>query len=197
MLNTQIRIIGGSLKGRRISTLPGRATRPTSGRVREAIFDILGSRVEGSRVLDLFSGSGALGLEALSRGGAEAVLVESSLPARRVIRENIERLGLSDRAELLARDYAAALKKLGREGRSFDLVLADPPYAALKDSLSPGRPGLEKILFLLESCDTVTRGGIFILEHFLKARELIPPRGWRKLTRRNYGRTALTFFSPA
>ncbi len=191
----EIRIVGGSLKGRRISTLSGRATRPTSDRVREALFDLLGARVEGSEVLDLFAGSGALGLEALSRGGVQTVLVESSAAACRIIRKNIERLGLSDRAEVFARDYAVALKKLGRDDRRFDLVLADPPYAALTAFPPPRRRGMEKILCRLDSCDTVRAGGIFILEHFIKSGELILPEGWRKLRRLHYGQTALTFYT--
>ena len=194
MPKNQIRIIGGELKGRRLSPLSGPAIRPTSDRVREALFDVLGSGVKGSRVLDLFAGSGALGLEALSRGGIQAVLVERSLPARRIIRKNIERLDLVDRAELLAMDYAAALKKLSRRGESFDLVLADPPYSTLVD---PGGDRLEKILSLLDSYDTVSATGLFILEHFIKARDLILPNGWSRLRRLCYGQTCLTIYSPS
>lgn len=196
MTKNEIRIVGGELKGRKISTLSGPAIRPTSDRVREALFDVLGSRVMESKVLDLFAGSGALGLEALSRGGIQAVLVERSPPARRIIRKNIERLGLADRAEVLPLDYAVALKKLSRRGERFDLVLADPPYNSLADSSRGGWSGLEKILFLLDSYDTVTATGVFILEHFIKSKDLILPKGWSRLRRLRYGQTCLTFYSP-
>lgn len=144
-------------------------------------------------VLELFAGSGALGLEALSRGGAQAVLVERHLPACRIIRKNIVRLGLSDQVELLSRDYRYALKKLSQHHRRFDLVLADPPYAYLTD---PSREDPENILFQLDSCDTVTSDGIFILEHFIKARDLTLPEGWSRLRRLCYGQTCLTFYAP-
>lgn len=117
-----MRIVAGELKGRRLLSPPrGHEVRPTADRVREALFSILGD-VEGATVLDLFCGTGALGIEALSRGAASAVLVDSSIgPAHR----NVAALGLEGRAELVRSD---ALEFLRRDPRRFDLILCDPPY---------------------------------------------------------------------
>jgi 16S rRNA (guanine966-N2)-methyltransferase len=117
----EIRITGGELRGRRLY-VPKSGVRPTTAKVREAIFSMLGS-VEGARVLDLFCGSGALAIEALSRGAAQAVLVDTqTAPARR----NVKDLELGERARVLRADAARFLKRA--EGGSFDLVLCDPPY---------------------------------------------------------------------
>ncbi len=117
----EIRITGGDLRGRRLY-VPKTGVRPTTGRVREAIFSILGS-VEDARVLDLFCGTGVLGVEALSRGAAEATLVDSRVTAAR---RNVESLDLSDRAEVVRADAARFLRRA--TPGSFDLVLCDPPY---------------------------------------------------------------------
>jgi 16S rRNA (guanine966-N2)-methyltransferase len=116
--------VAGAHRGRRLRTPPGRATRPTSDRVREALFSILGP-VEGLRVLDLFAGSGALGIEALSRGAASATFVESDRGAAAVIRANLETLGES--ADVAARDALAWLRS-PPAGTAFELVMLDPPY---------------------------------------------------------------------
>jgi 16S rRNA (guanine966-N2)-methyltransferase len=121
-----MRIVAGSRKGHRIDAPNGVVTRPTSDRVREAVFSILGS-VEGAQVLDLFAGSGAMGLEALSRGAAGCVFVESDLQAARVIRANLEKLRLVG-AVVTARDAVAALREERERDHRYDLVLADPPY---------------------------------------------------------------------
>jgi 16S rRNA (guanine966-N2)-methyltransferase len=123
-----VRIVAGSRRGRRIQAPPGRATRPTSDRVREALFAIVGP-VDGLEVLDLFAGSGALGLEALSRGAAAAVMVERGPRAAACIRANAAALGLEDRVRVVARDWRAALAAERRARRSFGLCLLDPPYS--------------------------------------------------------------------
>jgi 16S rRNA (guanine966-N2)-methyltransferase len=120
-----VRIIAGAHKGRRLVAPPGRGTRPTSDRVREALFSILGARVEDARVLDLFAGSGALGIEALSRGAAAATFVESDAAAVRAIRAN---LGAIDGGEVVRRDVRAFLRTARDDGRQYDLVFLDPPY---------------------------------------------------------------------
>jgi 16S rRNA (guanine966-N2)-methyltransferase len=123
-----VRIVAGSRKGHRIDAPKGVVTRPTSDRVREAVFSILGSVGE-ARVLDLCAGSGAMGLEALSRGAADAVFVERDARAARVVAENAERLGLADRARVVRRDAARALGVDAAGGRRYDLVFVDAPYA--------------------------------------------------------------------
>ena len=121
-----MRIVAGSRKGHRIDAPKGVVTRPTSDRVREAVFSILGT-VEDAQVLDLFAGSGAMGLEALSRGAAGCSFVESNRQAARVIQANLEKLRLTG-AVVIALDATAALREERDRGRRFDLVLADPPY---------------------------------------------------------------------
>lgn len=121
-----LRIISGSLKGARIATPRGRGTRPTADRVREAIFSILGN-IEGAKVLDLFAGSGALALEAMSRGAASAVMVDSSSAAVKAMRKNLDKLKLED-ARISRSDYLNYLDGAVERGRLFNLIFVDPPY---------------------------------------------------------------------
>ena len=141
-----MRVVAGAFRGHRLVAPPGVSTRPTSDRVREALFSILVS-VEGARVLDLFAGSGALAIEALSRGAAEAVLVDSSAAAVEAIRRNLSGVGAS--AEVRRQSASAYLETARRDARQYDLVFLDPPYrhastlgqelsAALGPVLAPG-----------------------------------------------------------
>ena len=142
-----MRVIAGTWGGRRLQAPPGDATRPTSDRVREALFSILAERVEGARVLDLFAGSGALGIEALSRGAAAATFVDSAPAAIRAVRANLEALGAE--AEVRRSDARRFLGGASGAARQYDLVFLDPPYrlagrlggeltAALPAVLAPG-----------------------------------------------------------
>jgi len=135
-----MRIVAGRYGGRRLSAPPGRATRPTSDRVREALFQRLGP-LDGQRVLDLFAGSGALGLEALSRGARHATLVDSAPAANKAIKANVEALALDAReVETRNQDARAFLRGARAAERQYDLVLLDPPYrlaAELGRELSP------------------------------------------------------------
>ena len=124
-----MRVIAGRLGGRRLAAPRGLATRPTSDRVREALFSALGD-VRGARVLDLYAGTGALGIEALSRGAAQATFVESARAALGALRENLAALGIEGSARVLGQPVARALPGLAGP---FDLVFADPPYAALAE----------------------------------------------------------------
>jgi len=144
-----VRVIAGRFGGRRLEAPPGRGTRPTSDRVREALFSILGP-LDGAAVLDLYAGSGALGIEALSRGAGRAVFVERDARAAAVLRANLAALGLAQQvAELRRADVPAALRDAREQGETYDLVLCDPPYRhaaelggtlseALAPVLSPG-----------------------------------------------------------
>jgi 16S rRNA (guanine966-N2)-methyltransferase len=132
-----VRVIAGELGGRRLRAPSGRVTRPTADRVREALFSILGDRVPDARVLDLFAGSGALAIEALSRGAATATLVDNAAPAIRAITANLEALGAD--ATVVRAEARRFLGGASRSGRSYDLVFLDPPYrlaAALGRDLS-------------------------------------------------------------
>ena len=121
-----MRVIAGEYRGRRLDAPAGEATRPTSDRVREALFSILGARVAGARVLDLFAGSGALGLEALSRGAASATFVDAAPAAVRAVRANLERLGAE--GEVHRAGALPWLRTASRTGAQYDLVFLDPPY---------------------------------------------------------------------
>jgi len=123
-----MRIVGGTLGGRVLKAPPGRATRPTSEKVREALFNILGS-VEGAHVLDLFAGSGALGIEALSRGAAHVTFVDGGKPALIAVRANLADLGVAGRAQVVAGDAVAQAARLVPT-QPWRLVFVDPPYAS-------------------------------------------------------------------
>ena len=121
-----MRVVAGVHGGRRLVAPPGAATRPTSDRVREALFSVLGASVAGARVLDLYAGSGALGIEALSRGAAEAVFVDRAQPAITAIRANLAALGIE--ADVRRMQARTALRTAAGRGEAYDLVFLDPPY---------------------------------------------------------------------
>lgn len=124
-----MRIIAGEARGRTIEAPKGRDTRPTLDRVRENLFNILQRRVWDAKVLDLFSGSGALSLEALSRGAVQAVMVDCDRAANACQRQNAAKLGYDGKVRILLMDWQQALRQLTAEGERFDLVFLDPPYA--------------------------------------------------------------------
>ncbi len=123
-----MRIIAGEARGRRIEAPEGRNTRPTLDRIRENMFNILQTDIPDSHVLDLFAGSGALSFEAISRGAADAVLVDSDRKANMIQKQNSETLRYDDRIRLLFCDWTRAVQRLTEEGKSFDIVFLDPPY---------------------------------------------------------------------
>jgi 16S rRNA (guanine966-N2)-methyltransferase len=154
------RIIGGGVKGRRLKTPAGHGTRPTGARVRQTLFDILAPEVPGCRFLDAFAGSGAVGLEALSRGAAEVVLVESNPAAAAALRENVRALASAGgEARVYRQDARVALLGLANEGASFDVVYLDPPYES--DLYEP-------LLSLLGEGGLLAEGGSAVAEHFHK-----------------------------
>jgi 16S rRNA (guanine966-N2)-methyltransferase len=124
-----MRIIGGWLGSRTLEAPPGLATRPTSDRLRETLFNVLAPRIEGALLLDLYAGSGAVGIEALSRGAARVVCVERAAPALKVLRANLARLGIGKNFEVYAGAVGAFLRR-GAADRGFDVVFLDPPYDA-------------------------------------------------------------------
>jgi 16S rRNA (guanine966-N2)-methyltransferase len=132
-----MRVIAGELGGRHLQAPPGRSTRPTSDRVREAVFAMLGD-IHGARVLDLFAGTGALGIEALSRGARTAVFVEHDARAARVLGENLDRLGIpSHAADVRRLDVLVALRDARKRRETYDLVFIDPPYGRARPSPPP------------------------------------------------------------
>jgi 16S rRNA (guanine966-N2)-methyltransferase len=176
---TTVRIIAGSRKGARIFTPPG-DTRPTGDRVREAAFNLIGP-VDGASVLDLFAGSGALGLEALSRAAERAVFVESDRVACRTIERNLEKLGLTG-ATVLCRDALKAIAAEAAAGRRYDLVLADPPYemfSHLQTALAAYLPAV------------LAENGLVVVETDARTEPQLP---LAKRTSRRYGSARLTLF---
>lgn len=123
-----MRVIGGQARGRRLKVPKGQSLRPTSARVKEALFDILPHDLSGAKVLDLFAGTGNVTIEALSRGAAEALLIDSSTESGKAIRENLRRLRLASRTKVWIVPVLRAVKLLARRGETFDLVFLDPPY---------------------------------------------------------------------
>lgn len=124
-----MRVITGTAKGRPLKTVKGRDIRPTADRVKESLFNVLAGRVVDADFLDLFAGSGNVGIEALSRGARSCVFVELMTPHLKVVEENLGSTGLKERAEMLRRDARAAVADLGKRERRFDLIFVDPPYA--------------------------------------------------------------------
>ena len=175
-----MRIIAGSRKGTRIFAPKGDATRPTGDRVREAAFNLIGP-LDGAAVLDLFAGSGALGLEALSRGAASAVFVESDRDACRTIERNLDKLGLTG-ATVRCQDARQALTADAAAGRRYDLVLVDPPYGMFSTVQTTLATHLPAIL---------ARDGLAVIE--TEAREQ-PQLPLAKRTSRRYGAARLTLF---
>jgi 16S rRNA (guanine966-N2)-methyltransferase len=176
------RIVAGTAKGRRIA-VPARGTRPTADRVREALFSALESRVElpGARVLDLYAGSGALGLEALSRGAAHATFVEADRHAAHIVRQNANILGF--RAVRVERAKVDTLLAGGADGR-YDVVLADPPY-----DLDTER--LRTMLGLLATQGWSGQGTVAVVERAAHSGELPWPQPWVALHTKRYGDTAV------
>ena len=160
MFSAMSRIIAGRGRGRRLKSPHGLATRPTGGRVRQTLFDILAPEVPGCRFLDAFAGSGAVGLEALSRGAARVVLVDTSRTAIEAIRENARALAAEGGdLDIFHQDARTALTALARKGRRFDIVYLDPPYASEL---------YEPTLEVLGSGPLLAEGGVVVAEHFHK-----------------------------
>jgi 16S rRNA (guanine966-N2)-methyltransferase len=176
-----MRVVAGKLGGRRLRAVPGRDTRPTSDRVREALFSIVGDRVVGARVLDLFAGTGALAIEALSRGAASAVLVEQAPQAVAVIRGNLEALGL-ERLATVRRTRVETYLRGQRDG-PFDLVFLDPPYAI--------GVGLLAGLLVRLGRGALAPGALVALESSSRAEPPPWPPGMVPEEPRRYGDTAL------
>ncbi|MGO9272959.1 MAG: 16S rRNA (guanine(966)-N(2))-methyltransferase RsmD [Terriglobia bacterium] len=128
-----MRIIAGTYRGLRLKTLKGGNLRPTSDQLRETLFDVLGPRVEGSTFLDAYAGTGAVGMEALSRGARDVVFIEHHRPAVDLIRKNLEALGIDSGYRLIARDTVTGLERLAKENERFDIVFLDPPYEEIRE----------------------------------------------------------------
>jgi 16S rRNA (guanine966-N2)-methyltransferase len=175
-----MRVIAGSRKGHKLAAPRGRDTRPTSDRVRENVFNLVGP-VDGARVLDLFAGSGALGIEALSRGATSAVFVERDPDAVRTIERNLDRLRLTG-ARVVHGEVLHTIAQEAVAGAKYDLVLVDPPYGMLNDI----QPRLARHLPTL-----VTADGVIVVESDARSEPELP---LPVRTSRTYGQTRVTLF---
>ncbi len=183
-----MRIISGQARGKRLATFAGKDIRPTPDKVRGAIFSILFSRIgslEGRHVLDLFAGSGAMAIEALSRGAASAILVDKGIEAARVIPANLAACGFAERARFLRTDVSGALMKLAGE-KPFDLVFLDPPY---------GKALVEETLGIISREGLLAAGGMICAE--TAKNDPVPPVVGQlvRVDRRDYGGTTVHLFT--
>ncbi len=182
-----MRIIAGSLRGKKIKSLPGLATRPLLGRVKKSLFDILGDRVVGASFLDLYAGTGSVGIEALSRGAKYVLFVEKDARLTRLIKENLRKCELEERTEVVEIDILSYIKG-GRKfslPEQFDLIFAGPPYR-----LNLTRDTLDIILKL----NLLRKNGWVICQHHFK--EKVPEKkGFLSLFRKErYGKTVISFY---
>ena len=182
-----MRIIAGTLKGRRLVTPGNASVRPTSDRVKESMFNILGAKVDGGVILDLFAGTGNLGIEALSRGAKRVIFVETSREALGIIRRNLQECHMGDRSEILARPVDRAMQRLQSRGERFDLIFMDPPYEKGLIGRTLDRLGTEKIYH---------DDSVLVVEH--TRREPLPElsRSWNLIRQRRIGDTVLSFLAP-
>lgn len=177
-----MRVITGSARGKRLRELPGLDTRPTTDRVKEGLFNVIQFDIEGRRVLDLFAGTGQLGIEALSRGAAFCDFVDSAPAAMKVIRENVRSCALEERAAFHQKDF---LSFLSTAAGKYNLVFLDPPYAS---------GNLERALEYITEIDIVSRNGIIICES--PADHSLPdlPAPYEKGRDYRYGKIKLTLY---
>lgn len=185
-----MRVIAGKYRSRLLKSLKGSALRPTSDRLRETLFNVLGDRVTNSRFLDVFAGTGAVGIEALSRGASEVLFIENHAPAAVLIRRNLESLAITNGAQILPLDALRALEKIARKYNptdpTFDFVFVDPPYAEKEQ--------YDRVLGFLGSAPFLGTGSLVIAEH--RRTFELPQRIGRLLQTRilRQGAAALSFF---
>jgi 16S rRNA (guanine966-N2)-methyltransferase len=181
-LYNELRIVAGRFKQRKIKAPKGENTRPTSGKVREALFSILFGRLEGAVVLDLFAGSGALALEAISRGADYAVICDNNKKAVSVISDNIKNLGIEDNTRVLAYSWEKTLEIIKDEGVKFDIIFLDPPYGLNIE------PILQKIFYYT----LLKKDGIISIEHDI-VNEINSKELFAVIKEKRYRNTAITF----
>lgn len=181
----QLRIIGGKFKGRKLAAFRGQSVRPTSDRVRESLFNILSVAWEGKTVLDLFAGTGGLGIEAISRGACRVVFIENHLPAIRVLEKNIAALNLRSCCEVLKCSVEKGVYHVEKANRIFDVIFLDPPYdQGLADTS----------LSLLGSSDILGVDGVVVVEHHGKEELSAEYHKLYRSDHRMYGKTGISFF---
>lgn len=181
-----MRIISGNLRGLKLNSPKNMDVRPTTDRVKESLFNILAPKIYGSNVLDLFAGSGALGVESLSRGAKKAYFVDLSKESISIIKSNIEKCKLMDKSEVIRSDFSLAVKKISERKIKMDLIFLDPPYH---------EGYFEKCLNLLSESDILSNEGVIVVEHDTKDK-LKEQYGKLNMYReKKYAKTTISFFS--
>lgn len=181
-----MRIIAGEVKNRIIKTRKGYDTRPTLESVKESLFSIIAPYVEGSSFLDLFSGSGSISLEAMSRGARRAVMIEKDGEALKYIIENINSLGYTEKCRAYKNDVIRAVEILGRKEEKFDIIFMDPPY---KDEICT------KVLKAIDKAKILNDDGLIICEHHIYEDLADEISSFRKSDERKYNKKILTFYT--
>ena len=176
-----MRVTGGIGKGRKLKVPAGSRVRPTSNKVKQALFNILGQKVEGALFLDLFAGIGGIGIEALSRGAGKVVFVDDSRDSLKVIKKNVEQSGFAERAQVIASKAEAFLKKASDR---FDIVFLDPPYSL----------ALEPLLKVLADSGILKSDSVLIAEHFKKQPSIERAGNLSLYREAQYGDTVLAFY---
>jgi 16S rRNA (guanine966-N2)-methyltransferase len=182
-----MRVIAGAFKGRRLVAPRGLATRPTADRIKESIFNILAGEIAKKRVLDLFAGTGALGIEALSRGASFSVFVDKKRAAIETIRQNIQTLKLTDRARIVKWDVQRNLHFMKSESKAFDVVFMDPPYET--NALNP-------VLSSLATCEFLSSAARIVVEHSFREQVEPLPASLVLTDQRRFGKTLVSFINP-
>jgi len=177
-----MRVISGTARGRRLKDLPGMDTRPTTDKVKESMFNVIQFDIPGSRVLDLYGGSGQLTVEALSRGAASAVVLDMNPAAVKIIRENVQACGFGEQTKIMAMDARAFLAGCREK---FDVIFLDPPYAG---------PLLEESLKTITAIDIVSENGIIVCESALDKELPELPEPYEKGREYRYGKIKVTLY---
>ena len=180
-----MRVVSGKARGIALKTPDGTATRPTADRVKEAMFSIIQFDIPGAKVLDLFGGTGQLGIEALSRGGCSCVFVDESEAACRLIRENLKRTAFTEQGQVIRGDYLSYLRNCREK---FDIILLDPPYAEVF---------LENALKMISEIDILQSGGIIVTERPLGKALTADFVGFIRSKDYKYGKTVVTLYRKA
>jgi 16S rRNA (guanine(966)-N(2))-methyltransferase RsmD len=177
-----LQVLTGAIKGRKLKVPKGRAIRPTTSRIKKSMFDTLGD-LHGLRVLDIFAGSGGLGIESLSRGASHVTFIEKDPGVFKLLRDNVSSCGFLDKADMICDDYERATKRLGNEGSKFDIVFIDPPYRLYEK--------MEVLDFVNLVTNCVDYGSIIIIEH--ERNLTAEAKGFSRLTR-SFGGTKVSYF---
>lgn len=180
-----MRVIAGKFKGRKLTGIKGRKIRPTSDRIREALFSILSQKVENALVLDLFAGTGALGIEALSRGAEKSFFVDKSKQSIEIIKKNIELLNIKEEAEVFLYDACTIMNSKRISDQKFSLIFMDPPY---------NKNFIHTIFENLDLLSIMEENAILIAEHSIRENGLEKVPELDLYDKRSYGDTAISFF---